>query len=120
MKVKQTGTRQVDEALANKAAGLKETPEGSTWHHVEDMETMQLVPTEIHKLTGHSGGVAAKKATLSVAAVGAAASTEAKADGILGTSATWADVGNFLLDALVGVPSAGEGSDVVPQPPATE
>ncbi len=35
-----------------------ESPTGQkyTWHHVEDGETMQLVPIETHSETGHSGG----------------------------------------------------------------
>lgn len=57
-KIKQTGDRAIDEAGANKAAGLNKTPDGYTWHHVEDGSTMQLVLTEIHKATGHTGGVA--------------------------------------------------------------
>lgn len=51
-----TGTRPGDFRAANKAAGLKKTPKGYTWHHHEDGRTMQLVPTEIHRKTGHDGG----------------------------------------------------------------
>jgi hypothetical protein len=51
-----TGTRAGDFAAANKAAGLRETPKGMTWHHHQDRTTMQLVPTEIHAKTGHTGG----------------------------------------------------------------
>jgi hypothetical protein len=51
-----TGTRAGDFAAANEAAGLASTPEGYTWHHVEDGRTMQLVPTDIHRATGHTGG----------------------------------------------------------------
>ncbi|MAD44265.1 MAG: hypothetical protein CMH98_04595 [Oceanospirillaceae bacterium] len=32
------------------------TPEGYTWHHSEDKGIMQLVDTEIHAKTGHTGG----------------------------------------------------------------
>ncbi len=51
-----TGMRLGDEAAANEAAGLDSTPEGFTWHHVEDGTTMQLVPRDIHAATGHTGG----------------------------------------------------------------
>ncbi len=57
--VAQTGNRTLDDAAANLKAGFdKGTPDGYTWHHVEDGKTMQLVPEDIHTLTGHSGGVA--------------------------------------------------------------
>jgi hypothetical protein len=45
-----------DFSLANKAAGFNSKPKGYTWHHVEDMKTMQLVPTDIHRAFPHSGG----------------------------------------------------------------
>ncbi len=45
-----------DFAAANKAAGFKSTPNGYTWHHVEDGRTMLLVPTELHSAVGHTGG----------------------------------------------------------------
>jgi uncharacterized protein YukE len=57
-----TGNRPKDFALANKAAGFKRTPEGYTWHHVEDCMHMQLVPTTVHKPTSHSGCVQLIKA----------------------------------------------------------
>jgi uncharacterized membrane protein YgcG len=50
------GTIPPDDKLANQAAGLSSTPEGYTWHHVEDGETMQLVPTDIHSTFPHTGG----------------------------------------------------------------
>ena len=53
-----TGVYTVDEALANKAVGLKKTPAGYVWHHVEDGRTMQLVPKDIHKAARHTGGSA--------------------------------------------------------------
>jgi len=56
VKIKYTGSRTGDFAAANKAAGLGETPKGMTWHHHQDGMTMQLVPTEIHAKTGHTGG----------------------------------------------------------------
>lgn len=33
-----------------------ETPDGYTWHHSEDKGIMQLVDSEIHAKTGHTGG----------------------------------------------------------------
>lgn len=57
VQIKQTGNRCKDEAAANLAARLSETPPGYTWHHVEDGTTMQLVESVIHSKTGHSGGV---------------------------------------------------------------
>ncbi|XXF80981.1 HNH endonuclease [Myxococcaceae bacterium GXIMD 01537] len=56
VKVNYTGSRAGDFAAANKAAGLRETPKGMTWHHHQDRVTMQLVPTDIHARTGHTGG----------------------------------------------------------------
>jgi hypothetical protein len=48
-----------DEDLANEAAGFDETPDGYTWHHVEDGRTMELVPTNLHRSVQHTGGAAA-------------------------------------------------------------
>ena len=56
-----TGDYGKDERRANKNVGLKKTPEGYTWHHVEDEVTMQLVPTNLHRSLPHTGGVAVKK-----------------------------------------------------------
>jgi hypothetical protein len=56
VKIVYTGSRARDFAAANKAAGLRETPKGMTWHHHQDRTSMQLVPTEIHAKTGHTGG----------------------------------------------------------------
>ena len=53
-----TGNYTKDAARANQAVGLDSTPEGYVWHHVEDGETMQLVPQEIHNSTRHTGGAA--------------------------------------------------------------
>ena len=35
---------------------LENTPEGYTWHHVEDGKTMMLVPSDIHSAVRHTGG----------------------------------------------------------------
>jgi hypothetical protein len=56
VKIEFTGSRPRDFKAANKAAGFKTTPEDYTWHHHQDGTTMQLVPREIHRLTGHTGG----------------------------------------------------------------
>lgn len=47
-----------DEKLANEAAGFTETPDGYTWHHVEDGKTVELVPKILHKNVPHTGGAA--------------------------------------------------------------
>jgi len=54
-----TGNRDKDAKLANKMLGYPSTPEGYTWHHVEDGVTMQLVPTDLHEPMRHTGGAAA-------------------------------------------------------------
>ncbi len=56
VKIEYTGSRMRDFAAANKVAGLKETPKGMTWHHHQDGTTLQMVPTDIHAATGHTGG----------------------------------------------------------------
>ncbi|MEO7330814.1 MAG: HNH endonuclease, partial [Minicystis sp.] len=60
VKITLTGTRPGDFTAANRAAGLKETPKGMTWHHHQDGTTMQLVPRGIHEQTGHTGGFSPK------------------------------------------------------------
>jgi RHS repeat-associated protein len=56
VKIKPTGTHKGDYRAANEAAGFAKKPEGYTWHHHQDAGRMQLVPSEIHKATGHTGG----------------------------------------------------------------
>jgi RHS repeat-associated protein len=53
-----TGQMWHDEPLANAAAGYHGTPDGYTWHHVEDCVTMQLLPDAIHEAARHTGGAA--------------------------------------------------------------
>ena len=53
-----TGNYAKDAAMANKAVGLKSTPNGYVWHHVENAKTMQLVPKDIHNAARHTGGAA--------------------------------------------------------------
>ncbi|WP_437879068.1 HNH endonuclease [Sorangium sp. So ce513] len=58
VKITPTGSRPGDSRAANQAAGFSRTPEGYTWHHHQDGSTMQLVPSNIHRMTGHTGGFA--------------------------------------------------------------
>ncbi|MEO7594475.1 MAG: HNH endonuclease, partial [Byssovorax sp.] len=59
-----TGARSSDFKAANQAAGFERTPQGYSWHHLDDYDpatnrgTMQLVETPIHQANApHSGGV---------------------------------------------------------------
>lgn len=58
-----TGNCSSDFKLANQAAGLSSTPPGYTWHHCQDMMTMQLVPQDVHSVVfggvAHAGGESA-------------------------------------------------------------
>ena len=57
-----------DAKLANAQVGLKYTPLGYVWHHVEDMRTMILIPQDLHSLAmggmRHTGGAALIRALL--------------------------------------------------------
>ena len=119
VKITQTGNNAVDIAASNRAAGLEKTPEGFTWHHVEDGKTMQLVPRDIHAATGHTGGAAIVRAGAAAGGATAAGAAEASTNGFFGTGVTWKDVGNSVVDFLIpgGVSGVGEGSDFVPRPP---
>lgn len=55
-----TGSMKGDIRAANREAGLLSTPRGYTWHHLEDVKTMELIPTDLH-LVGHTGGQAGFK-----------------------------------------------------------
>ncbi len=55
------GNTSSDFTTANKALGIKTTPSGYTWHHVEDGRTLMLVPTELHQVVRHTGGAALLK-----------------------------------------------------------
>ena len=50
-----------DDTLANKAMGYKDTPDGMSWHHVEDGRTLQLVDKRLHEAVRHTGGRAVLK-----------------------------------------------------------
>jgi filamentous hemagglutinin len=56
-----TGDYGMDSAMANEAVGLDQTPDGYVWHHVEDGQTMQLIPQGIHQDVRHTGGSAILK-----------------------------------------------------------
>lgn len=49
-----------DAKLANAQCGYAQTPSGYVWHHVEDMQTMILVPQDLHSVAmggmTHTGG----------------------------------------------------------------
>lgn len=59
-KIKTTGNRSKDFTAADKVAGIDEEYRQANelvWHHMEDMETMILVPRDVHKAVKHSGGI---------------------------------------------------------------
>lgn len=51
-----TGNRYTDDGKANEAFGFGKTPNGYSWHHVEDGKTMELVPEDVHQEFSHTGG----------------------------------------------------------------
>ena len=57
-----------DAKLANAQCGFSKTPAGYVWHHVEDMQTMILVPQDLHSVAmggmAHTGGASLIKALL--------------------------------------------------------
>jgi filamentous hemagglutinin len=55
------GNYTTDFTDASKKAGLREIPDGFTWHHHQDCKTMQLVPDDLHGDVKHSGGCAVIK-----------------------------------------------------------
>jgi Skp family chaperone for outer membrane proteins len=59
--IKYTGNRRLDKKLSNQQAGYTKTPSGYTWHHVEDTQTMQLIPADLHNAVNHTGGFAIHK-----------------------------------------------------------
>lgn len=63
--IEATGSRSRDFDAANKAMGLRETPDEYVWHHLDDYDvkkgtiTMELVESEAHNASKpHSGGCA--------------------------------------------------------------
>lgn len=63
-----SGTYYWDAKLANAQCGFSQTPAGYVWHHVEDMQTMILVPQDLHSIAmggmSHTGGASLIKAFL--------------------------------------------------------
>lgn len=66
-----TGNYTVDARKANIQAGFSSTPAGYVWHHVEDMQTMILVPQDLHSIAmggmWHSGGASLIRKALNIA-----------------------------------------------------
>ena len=54
--IEPTGDRLADIVAANQKAGYSSTPKGFTWHHHQITGRMQLVDSNIHAETGHTGG----------------------------------------------------------------
>lgn len=50
-----TGIYDTDASVANRALGLRQTPPGLVWHHVEDGTTMILIPRDLHAASSASG-----------------------------------------------------------------
>ncbi|MBN9565605.1 MAG: HNH endonuclease, partial [Alphaproteobacteria bacterium] len=61
IRIKFSGDSNRDIRLSNKLLSYKKTPEGYTWHHHYDGETMMLVPKELHDAVRHTGGNALTK-----------------------------------------------------------
>lgn len=63
-----SGNYHWDAKLANAQCGYTNTPSGYVWHHVEDMQTMILVPQDIHSVAkggmAHTGGASLIKKML--------------------------------------------------------
>lgn len=51
-----SATNLTDQQLKAIKQGKAEIP-GFTWHHHQDRGKMQLIPYEVHKDTGHVGGM---------------------------------------------------------------
>lgn len=67
VKVKTKGIRDDDFTKADDLMGINRqyrTLNKLTWHHLEDTETMILIPMDIHSEVKHSGGVSVEKNTL--------------------------------------------------------
>lgn len=54
--IEPTGNRATYFISANKSSGYSSTPKGYTWHHHQTAGRMQLVETNVHSQTGHTGG----------------------------------------------------------------
>lgn len=64
VRIKLTGSRNVDFRLAYQEVKLNHRPKGYTWHHLDDFDpetgecTMQLVLTSVHDMANHTGSAA--------------------------------------------------------------
>jgi hypothetical protein len=61
VKITKTGDHQKDSKLADKVAGfigVNKRPDGYTWHHHHDCETMELIPIDLNGAIAHTGGAA--------------------------------------------------------------
>ena len=56
-----SGVRRLDDAAANQLANLPQKTPDYTWHHHEDLTTMLLVPSDLHRAVSHTGGHAIAK-----------------------------------------------------------
>ncbi|MEM1373652.1 MAG: HNH endonuclease [Pseudomonadota bacterium] len=55
--IEMTGTRRIDDELANTVSGFDSTPDGFTWHHGDDGTSMYLVREQAHAdVIPHTGG----------------------------------------------------------------
>jgi hypothetical protein len=64
VQIPMTGNRSKDFAAADRAAGYTRNnprPEGYTWHHHQNRQSMILVPSELHGAISHRGGVSGVK-----------------------------------------------------------
>lgn len=65
-----SGNYWYDSKLANAQCGYAVTPSGYVWHHVEDMQTMILIPRDVHTAAvggmWHTGGASLIKAFLGI------------------------------------------------------
>jgi hypothetical protein len=65
VKIEVTGNNTTDFKRANEAAGFGDKayshPDGYTWHHNQDGTTMELVRTDVHSASPHTGGASAAR-----------------------------------------------------------
>lgn len=54
--MKTISPKSIDMTLCDLPYGKGDTPDGYTWHHDAEAGKMQLVDTETHQKTGHTGG----------------------------------------------------------------
>jgi len=97
------GIYELDAERANAEFGRTHTPEGFTWHHVEDGKTLELVPTPLHKEVRHTGSAGALRAgDLNPVPAGGAFTGHERAIGHAGAGAGF-------LGGPAAAPDAGSG-----------